>query len=273
MDEKEIRQRIHDNRNFMKSGFGREEYVSDQKKLLPQPPLTKAAVSEVRIPLAKEFASVITQNNYLELVSRRQSERFYKPEPMTLDQLSFLLWSTQGVKGIRGKNYATLRTVPSAGGRHPFETYLAVLDVEGLSQGIYHYLPIEHQLEFIRPVEQIREETVSALNGQKWGGKAGVVFFYSAVAYRCEWRYSIGSHRVMLMDVGHIVENLYLSCGAIGCGTCAIAALDQEKADALLGLSGEEEYAVYAAPVGVSDPDKNAQETKKLYAFASEDRK
>lgn len=273
MEEKEIRQRIQDNRNFMKSGFGKQEYVSDQTKRLPQPPLVKAAVSDVKIPLTMEFESVLTQNSYLELVRRRQSERFFKPEPMTLDQLSFLLWSTQGVKGIRGNNYATLRTVPSAGGRHPFETYLAVFDVEGLSQGIYHYLPMEHQLEFIKPVDQIREETVSALNGQKWGGKAGVVFFYSAVAYRCEWRYSIGSHRVMLMDVGHIVENLYLSCGAVGCGTCAIAALDQEKADSLLGLDGEEEYAVYAAPVGVSDPDKNAQETKKLYAFASEDRK
>ena len=266
MDEREIRIKIEQNRNFMKSGFGKQEYVSDQTKHLPQPPLVKAAVSEARIPLTMEFENVVVNDSYLDLVRRRQSERFYEASPMTQDQLAFLLWSTQGVKGIRGNNYATLRTVPSAGGRHPFETYLAVFDVEGLTPGIYHYLPMDHELEFIKPVENIREETVAALNGQKWAGKAAVVFFYSAVAYRCEWRYSIGSHRVMLLDAGHIVENLYLSSGSVGCGTCAIAALDQEKADALLGLDGQEEYAVYAAPVGRSDPGANEQGNQKLYA-------
>ena len=65
---------------------------------------------------------------------------------MDLLTLSFLLWAQQGIRGIRGNNYATLRTVPSAGSRHPFECYPLILHVEGLEPGLYHYLPMEHRL-------------------------------------------------------------------------------------------------------------------------------
>jgi len=71
------------------------------------------------------------------------------------------------------------------------------------------------------------------------------------VAYRSEWRYLLESHKVMLIDAGHVMQNLYLSCGSIGCGTCAIAAFNQELADNLLKLDGEGEFVIYAAPVGV----------------------
>lgn len=238
-------------REFMKSTSLMDEKESDQQKRLPQPPLTKPAAGGEVIPLTKDFSQVIKSADYYTLLLERKSSRIYKNESLTLQQLAFLLWSTQGIQSIKGNNYATLRPVPSAGARHAFETYLAVLNVEGLEQGVYHYLPMDHSLEFLSPVDDLEDEVVKCLSGQKWAGKSAAVFFYSAVPYRSEWRYSTGAHKVMLIDVGHVVQNLYLSCHAIGCGTCAIAAYDQEESDRLMKLDGENEFIIYAAPVGV----------------------
>lgn len=241
---------IQQNRAFMKSEFG-EEFESDQQKGLTQPPLSKPASSTELIRLTMDFAEAIAEHDYLKLLQERKSTRVYKDQPLTLDQLAFLLWSTQGVKSIRGNNYAALRPVPSAGARHPFETYLAVFQIEELKKGIYHYLPLEHALEFIAEEEDLEEAVSKSLCDQKWAAKAPVVFYYSVVPYRSEWRYSNRSHRVMLLDAGHVMQNVYLSSHAIGCGTCAIAAFEQQTADRLLRLDGEEEFVVYAAPVGV----------------------
>lgn len=246
-----LEDKINSNRLFMKSRFTEDDYVSDQQKQLPQPPLTKPAVSNDTIPLTKDFSSVMKETNYLTLIQERKSNRVYKKESMTLEQLSFLLWSTQGIKSIKGNNYATFRPVPSGGARHAFETYLAVFNVKDLKKGIYHYLPMEHSLEFITSTDNLEDAVSDSLCEQKWASESAVVFFYSVVPYRGEWRYCTDAHRVMLMDAGHVVQNLYLSCQAIGCGTCAIAAFDQAAADKLLQLDGEEEFVIYAAPVGV----------------------
>lgn len=243
---------LHSNREFMKSTFAENKgYESDQQKQLPQPPLTKTPVSNEVIKLNKEFSSLIKEQDYLKLVQERKSQRVYKKESMTVDQLSFLLWTTQGIKEIRKDNYATVRPVPSAGARHPFETYLAVMNVEGLKKGIYHYLPAEHAIEFVIAVENLEKSVSDSLNGQKFTAKAAAVFYYSTVPYRTEWRYPLESHKLILIDAGHVMQNLYLSCEAIGCGTCAIASYDQKSADRLLKLDGENEFVIYAAPVGV----------------------
>ena len=260
------KKQIKINRDFCKSPFGESREPSDQQKRLPQPPLCKPPLSPERIPLSRDFEAVITQRDFYAILRQRTSQRFYKDAPINLDQLSFLLWATQGVKSIRGNHYATLRTVPSGGARHPFETYLAVRLVEGLAPGVYHYLPLEHALEPVGPLENPEEQIVAAMDGQKWTGGCAVAFFYSFVPYRAEWRYDVSAHRVALLDAGHVVQNLYLACEAIGCGTCAVAAIDQKEADSLCRLDGEEEFTVYAAPVGLSDPEKNAQGNGQMYA-------
>lgn len=237
-------------RLFMKSNFN-IDYESDQQKQLPQPPLVKGAVREDIIMLTKDFSSVIKESNYFTILQERKSNRVFKNESLTLEQLSFLLWTTQGVKGIRGNNYATERLVPSGGARHPLETYITVFNVNSLEKGVYHYLPMEHALEFIKSDDNLEESVVESLEGQKWAGKSAVVFFYSAVPYRSEWRYPLEAHKLIFLDAGHVVQNLYLSCGAVGCGTCAIAAFNQELADSLLKFDGEDEFVIYAAPVGV----------------------
>ena len=261
-----ITQQIKQNRDFCKSPFGEQREPSDQQKHLPQPPLCKPARSDKRVALSRDFRAVLTQPDFLTILQQRASQRFYQDRPMTLEQLAFLLWATQGVKALRGNHYATLRTVPSGGARHAFETYLAVRLVEGLEPGVYHYLPLEHALEPVGPLEDPAGQIIAAMHGQKWAGGCAVAFLYSFVPYRAEWRYGTSAHRVALIDAGHVGQNLYLACEAIGCGACAVAAIDQPVADRLCQLDGQEEFILYAAAVGLSDPEKNQAGNQQLYA-------
>jgi SagB-type dehydrogenase family enzyme len=171
------------------------------------------------------------------------------------------LWATQGIKHVAaGKvRKATIRTVPSAGARHPFETYLFVKNVNDLAPGLYHYIALEHQLEFVGSMDRLVDRLTEAYAGQEFFGEAAVDFVWTVVPYRSEWRYTTKAQKYALIDVGHVCQNLYLACEAIGCGTCAVGAYDQALADGLLGLDTnpscnlENEFVVYAAPVGKLD--------------------
>ena len=267
---------IRKGRNFTK-GYQEndpymEEFESDQTLKLSQPPLVKPAMAPEcnKITLTKDFSGLELKNDLVSLIRDRRSARIFTQENMTLDQLSFLLWAAQGIKGKRGKSYATLRTVPCGGARHEFETYLIIRNIDGLKPGAYHYLPMEHALEFLYPVENIEETITNTLSGQSWASKANVVFYWSMVPYRTEWRYGIYAHRTALIDVGHVGQNLYLACTGLGLGCCAIAAFEHEISCKLFGLDGEEEYIVYTIPVGtIRDKDKEAENA--FYSFVEEE--
>lgn len=249
-----------------------EDFESDQDLKLPQPPLAKAPMAKDsnRIDLTKDFSQLPMLHNLPQLIESRRSARIYTQEEMSLTQLSFLLWACQGVKSIRGKSYATLRTVPSGGARHPFETYLIVRNVEGLKPGAYHYLPMEHSLEFLHEVEDMDAKINESLCGQSWASKANVLFYWSMVPYRAEWRYGIYAHRVALMDAGHMAENLYLACTGIGLGCCAIGAFRDELCSELFTLDGEEEFMLYVVPVGTVRSCDRAQE-QSFYKFVEDE--
>lgn len=182
-------------------------------------------------------------------IRHRRSCRNFTDESLTLKELSFLLWATQGVRRVMGPGTA-FRTVPSAGCRHALETYILANEIEGLEPGIYRYLPLEHQLLFEFTEKGLSDKISSAALNQEFIGQAPAVFIWTAIPYRMEWRYHLAAHKVIAVDAGHVCQNLCLAAGALGAGTCAIAAYDQEKMDALLRVDGEEEFTLYLAPVG-----------------------
>ena len=271
MTEEEKRERIQLGRAFVTNfgGVDDDGDETDQEKKLPQPPLAKAPMTGSAVDLPRDFAALPMEHDFLKLVNRRASRRVYTGEGMTLPQLSFLLWCTQGVKSIRGKSYATLRTVPSGGARHPFECYLALQGVAGLADGLYHYLPMTHRLEFLGGRADLRDFIGESLSGQRWAAKAQAVFYYSCVFYRAEWRYGVHAHGPALMDSGHVTQNLYLACEALGLGGCAVAAVEPDVCNRAFGLDGTEESIFYAMPVGtVRAADKPAEDS--FYDFVRE---
>ena len=276
MDEKTVQELIAKGRAFLKARPEDDpavaDYQTDQEKKLPQPPLVKAPMGGPVTPLPRDFASLGAGGDFFTVAMRRKSSRVYTQQGLGLLQLSYLLWLTQGVKEIRGKSYATLRTVPCGGARHPFECYLLVRKVDGLAPGVYHYLPMSHQLEQLAPMEDgdaLRQLAGDSLCGQQWAAKADVVFYWSFVPYRSEWRYGIYAHRMIMADVGHVGENLYLACAALGLGTCGIGAYDQALCDKTFCLDGTEEFTVYAQSVGtIREEDAGAE--KDFYRFVEE---
>jgi SagB-type dehydrogenase family enzyme len=160
------------------------------------------------------------------------------------------------IPAYKNTGHITLRPVPSAGGRHSFETYLAVNNVTGLGKGIYVYLPLEHKLALLHSEDNLEDKLVYAYGGEnyqdeaQWLGRAPVVFLWSCIPARGEWRYHMEAHRLMLIDIGHVCQNLYLACEGIECGTCAIAGYVQKEFDGLLRIDGEDEYVIYVSAVG-----------------------
>lgn len=225
-------------------------WATEQSEGVQPPPVQKAVPPGSRIvKLPDQETWSIPRIDLQTAIGNRQSHRRFKPESLSLDELAFLLWATQGVRRIIHKS-AVLRMVPSAGCRHPFETYLAVVNVTGLECGVYRYLPIEHAMVYERHVDMLPGHLTAATRGQNFTGEAPVTFIWAAIPQRTEWRYAEASYKVIALDAGHVCQNLYLACEAIGAGTCAIAAYDQVLSDALLGVDGEHEFTVYIAPVG-----------------------
>lgn len=186
--------------------------------------------------------------NIVSCIRNRKSRRSYTDRPLKLEELSFLLWATQGIRMVAG--HSAFRTVPSAGCRHTFETYLAVFNVEGLEVGLYRYIPSVHRLLVEYLDDNLSQRIVEASFNQRFTGESAVTFIWTTIPYRMEWRYGLAAHRVILIDAGHVCQNLYLACEAIGAGTCAVAAYDQEYLDEVLGVDGVDEFAIYMAPVG-----------------------
>ena len=120
-----------------------------------------------------------------------------------MEELSFLLWATQGIRDVNTADGITYyrRNVPSGGNRHPIETYLSIHRVEGLQVGLYRYLPIDHQLVLEREDAEIADQVNagSLMQNVPQDGKdyyfiaeSAVVFIWTATPYRSEWRYGLG---------------------------------------------------------------------------------
>lgn len=225
-------------------------YCTPQSEGVDPPPIQKPAQPGSRIiPLPSRQEWSITAYDLQAAIADRESHRRFTGGHLSLDELAFLLWSTQGVRTVINEA-AVLRTVPSAGCRHPFETYLGVLRVNGLDQGLYRYLPLDHALVHERDFPNLPAYLTATCRGQAFAGQAAVTFIWTAVMARTEWRYAEASYKVIALDAGHVCQNLYLACEAVGCGTCAIAAYNQGLADELVTVDGNEEFTVYIAPVG-----------------------
>jgi SagB-type dehydrogenase family enzyme len=244
---------IERNRSFLKDSVRKTVDFSrtDQSMGVRPPPIEKgyAADAELIGLIPPDRFQALPSVDLRFAIANRRSRRKFRDTPLTLEELSFLLWATQGVRQQSGAGH-TLRTVPSAGARHALETYLGVLNVEGLSRGFYRYLPLEHQLVVEYKDESAAEEIGWAAFQQNWMSTAATVFIWSAIPYRMEWRYGLAAHKVILLDAGHVCQNLYLACETIGAGTCAVAAYDQELMDQLLKVDGKDEFVIYLAAVG-----------------------
>jgi SagB-type dehydrogenase family enzyme len=223
---------------------------SDQQKGIPQPPLELPPDSGAPIiDLPRPETLSVPPLDLRVAIERRRSIRTYTREPLSPDELSFLLWCTQGVQQTTG-TYWTMRTVPSAGSRHAFETYLLVNNVDGLEPGLYRFLATTHRLQQVDPDPTVAHRITSACFDQQFILRSGVTFIWTAVPYRMTWRYGERGYRDLHLDAGHVCQNLYLAAETVDCGVCGVAAFEDDLMNAILGINGSDQFVIYLATAG-----------------------
>jgi len=215
----------------------------------PQPPLElpydpQAPLIDLPDPLATEIQPLDVRT----AIALRRSLRKYAGEPISLAELSFLLWATQGIKKVTSRP-VTLRTVPSAGARHAFETLLLVNHVEGLEPGLYRFAAVEHALLRL-DVPDANARITHACLEQSQVLTSAITFIWVAVVERMKYRYGQRGYRYLHLDAGHVCQNLYTAAEVIRCGVCAIAAFNDDELNGVLSLDGEEQFAIYLGSLG-----------------------
>ena len=178
-------------------------------------------------------------------IEARRSVRDYASAPLSSQELARLLHAAQGITAPR----QGFRAAPSAGALYPVELYAVVHAVAGLEPGIYHYAVGEHALELLQSGD-FRAAVMQAGLGQDFLWQAGVCFVLSAIFQRTRWRYRERTYRYVLLEAGHVGQNLYLAATAMGLGVCAVGAFLDDALNDLLGLDGQAEAALYVISVG-----------------------
>ena len=223
---------------------------TDEEKKLTQPPLEQPFDSrkpQIDLPSPSEIDEVSI--DLRKVIEERKSVRTYHEKPLSLVELSWLLWCTQGIKQISDRP-STIRTVPSAGARHSFETYLIINRVNGLKPGLYRFLATKHKLLVL----DLDETLVDKFSAANWSSEmlsnSAVIFIWVAISDRMTYKYGNRGFRYLHLDAGHVCQNLYLASEAIECGSCAVGGFYDDAVNALLNLDGEEKFVIYMGTVG-----------------------
>lgn len=187
-----------------------------------------------------------------EAIAFRRSIREYQNRPISIEQLSQLLWATYGVSETR---YG-LRTTPSAGATYPLEIYVvigeervALPDASTLQAGIYKYDPHTHSLRLIKVGDFMEELSKAAVN-QRWVKEAAVNIVICAVYERTTRIYGERGYRYVYMEVGHAGQNIYLEATALNLGAVVIGAFHDDWVKSIVNAD-ENEHPLYIVSVGV----------------------
>lgn len=248
------KERNRKQRDFMKAYASKEvdrtqtDEAHGVEEPAPEVRMPKGSIRYFLEPI-EDLADTFVQSDIVQIIAARKTRRKYTGEKLSFSQLSGLLWATAGYRKPIKKQ---MRHTPTAGNRQPYETYAIVMDSDEIPPGVYRYIPSQHALDLIRDNDhELRERADAATGNKSFVGQSGVTFVFAAVPYRTEWRYDFSSHRIMLMDVGHMCQNMYLAAEAMGLGACSIASYEQDQVDRLIGVDGVEQFAVYLCSVGI----------------------
>ncbi|RMF92965.1 MAG: SagB/ThcOx family dehydrogenase [Candidatus Schekmanbacteria bacterium] len=228
-----------------KTKYSRHSLSGGRLDWSKKPPLYKEYPDSKKIKLPPPARD--KEESFSNIIMKRRSIRDYSNSPLSLSDLSYLLWATQGITAqIYGYEF---RAAPSAGALYPIETYLLVNNVKEIEKGIYHYAVKSHSLETIKEGD-FSKKTASAALGQDMVALAPLCFIWTAIFERSKWKYSERAYRYVYLDAGHIAAHLSLAAVSIGLVSCQIAAFFDDEVNELIEVDGKEESTLYMSTVG-----------------------
>ena len=260
--------------------FGTKDvpYESRPKQLLkmeqalveadPQPAFFKSYPGSARIQLRRPNP----EPGLPQLLLRRRTRREFSRKKISLDSFSKLLFYTWGVTGFLESpvfGQLPLKTSPSSGARHPIETYVLSVQVEGVKPGLYHYNPRAHCLEKIRALEDSTTRAAQYCAGQGWARRAGALFIMTAVFARSMWKYPTSrAYRTVLLDAGHVCQTFCLVAAWLNLAAVSTMALRDSLIEKELQIDGVVESVLYIAGAGMPG-SASARDKRRNLAFAS----
>lgn len=181
-----------------------------------------------------------------EAILKRRSKREFLDKPLTLEQISQILWVAQGITDQK----QGFRSTPSAGALYPLEVYLVVgqQKIEELEEGVYHYLPGEEQIEKILGGD-FRDDLVKNCSNQNFIGKAPISLIIAADFSRTTVKYGERGEQYVFMEAGHAAQNIYLQVTALGLGTVTVGAFDEQALAETVKLP-KQQTPLYVMPIG-----------------------
>lgn len=175
-------------------------------------------------------------------LAERRSVRSYSKDPLSLQDVSQLVWAAQGI------TQGAYRTAPSAGALYPLEIYVVVGNVQGLEQGVYKYNPEEHVIEQVNQGDMRQQLQQSSLN-QSSVGDGAIDIVIAGVFERTTKKYGERGNQYVYMEAGHAAQNIYLQAVSLDLGTVTIGAFDEPTIQKILDMN-EDEIPLYIMPIG-----------------------
>lgn len=209
-------------------------------KLIPQDMKTKSDPEIIKLPQPKYDGKTSVEK----ALHDRRSVREFNNVPLTIAEISQLLWAAQGITEPKDG----LRTAPSAGALYPLEVYLVAGNVKDLPTGIYKYKPVGHELVKVGEGDK-RNEIYDAALRQSSIKEAAACIVFSAVYERTSVKYGERTERYVHIEVGHAAENVSLQAVALNLGTVVIGAFHDEDVRRIMNMA-EKERPLYIMPIG-----------------------
>ena len=201
-----------------------------------------------RLPKVELERVAPPRSDFFDAVSKRRSRRKFASAAISKSDLSALLISSCGISPQKG-GVGNFRAYPSAGARFPIEIYPIVFrSSENLKSGLYHYSLREHALDVLWDRE-FTDEDIDELFTYPWVKRAAVAFVMTAVFWRANNKYGERGHRYILLEAGHIGQNVSLQAVSLGLGTVMVGAFNDEAVKDVLAIPANES-PLYIIPVG-----------------------
>ena len=182
-------------------------------------------------------------------IHERRSVREFSNKPLSLAEVSQLLWSAQGTTDNKGH-----RAAPSAGALYPLVLYLVVGNVTGLEPGVYQYSSDGHKIHHVKEGDR-RAELAEAALQQDWMEESAALLVFSAIEKKTSWKYGQRGIRYIHIEVGHSAQNVFLQAQSLGLSAAVVGAFNDSQVKTVLNLPAAEQV-LYVMPVGRSEMEK-----------------
>ncbi|HMA35115.1 MAG TPA: SagB/ThcOx family dehydrogenase [Chloroflexia bacterium] len=202
----------------------------------------------IPLPAPADLAAPLQQ-----AIAARLACRQFADTPVELGDLATMLHAAYGIQShlVLGDQEFLVRPVPSGGALYPLEVYLLVRQVTGLAPGIYHYAVLTHALEQLQAIDLAPTYIADLFMGQSYVAQAGLIVVLTMVPARSMWKYADRGYRLILLEAGHLAQNLNLTAAALGLGSLNLGGFLDSELASLLALDLEGELPVYGIALGV----------------------